>query len=164
MQFLSLGFVLLLTLGCASKSHILQSDFEAIRQTNTGALITVNLDTNGKVREDKSCYLNIQDGESRYELPLIKGSNDYALPLASPRAEIVKISCGPFYYYELQNQGADFMVSNQNIKYLGVINFKFEDKGKLEWGHATTNSRELKDKIRSMGFEDERVEVELLKL
>lgn len=156
---------LVILASCASSPKVLESDFHKLGATKTGAILTVNLETNGRVREDKSCYLKIDDGENSFELLLNRGQMDYALPISSPnKIEITKISCGPFYYYDLKDQGAAFQVKNQKVKYLGVLNFKFEEKGKLEWGHMTKDERELKQRAQLMGFTEDILEVDLLKL
>ena len=167
-KYNSILLTLIMTASCATSSNVMDSSVDKVRGRSAGTLITVNLDTNGKVREDKTCYLNIQSESNTYKLPLKRGIWDYSLSLEnktpSSKAEIVKISCGPFYYYDLDNQGADFKVSDSSIKYLGIVNFKFEDKGKLEWGHATKNSIELQRRLRLMGLPDTNVELDLLKL
>jgi hypothetical protein len=165
-----LGFILVFLTafvsGCASSSQTLQSDFQKLNMTKSGVVMTVNLQTNGHVREDKSCYLKINDGSNDYELLIQRGIADYALPLQSKgnTVEITKITCGPFYYYDLKNQGATFKVKDQKIKYLGFINFRLEDKGQLEWGHATKDELVIRKRAQSMGFDYESLEVDLLKL
>lgn len=150
--------------GCAGSATVLEPSAQKLARTGTGVLLTVNLNTNGKVREDKQCHLDIVGEKGIFKLPLKRGQWDYALTLPSAKAEITKISCGPFYYYDLKNQGADFEVGVQDIKYLGVINFKLEADGNLEWGHATKNPVELQAHIRQAGLAQENVVVDLLNL
>lgn len=161
-----LTLLLFLLVGCATSTKVLKSDFNTLNSAQTGAILTVNLQTNGKVRDDKNCYLKIDDGNDQYELLLKRGVEDYALPFmsAESKVEITKITCGPFYYYDLKNQGAAFQVKNQKVKYLGFVNFKFEDKGKLEWGHSTKDKNQLRKRAQSMGFSDELIEIDLLNL
>lgn len=167
MKFYSISFLmvsLLILGGCAGSATVLEPSAQKLSRAKTGVLLTVNLNTNGKVREDKQCHLDIMSDKGRFKLPLKRGQWDYALTLPSAKAEITKISCGPFYYYDLKNQGADFEVEVQNIKYLGVINFKLEADGNLEWGHATKNPVELQGHIRQAGLDQENVVVDLLNL
>ena len=152
--------------GCATSSNVVESDFQKLTMTKEGAVLTVNLQTNGRVRDDKNCYLKVNDGTNQFDLLINRGIGDYALPLASGEniIEITKISCGPFYYYDLKDKGATFQVKNQKIKYVGFLNFKLEDKGKLEWGHATMDEAQLRKRAQSMGLGDEVLEIDLLKL
>jgi hypothetical protein len=166
MKSLFFSVLLLFFMGCATSTKVLESDFQQLSRTKTGAILTVNLETNGRVRDDKNCSLKIEDENNQFELKLKRGEGDYALPLLSNEKnfEITKITCGPFYYYDLKNQGAAFSVKNQKIKYLGVVNFKLEDKGELEWGHATKDERELLRRAQLMGLTEEDLEIDLLKL
>ncbi len=163
---LPLFLVTFLLAGCATSTKVLESDFQKLSMTKVGVVLTVNLQTNGRVRDDKNCYLKIDDGKNHFELLINRGVGDYALPLVSGEnvIEITKITCGPFYYYDLKDQGATFQVKNQKIKYLGFINFKLEDKGNLEWGHATKDELQLRKRAQSMGFDDDSLEIDLLKL
>ncbi|MCR9204608.1 MAG: hypothetical protein NXH75_08535 [Halobacteriovoraceae bacterium] len=163
---LSLFFVALFFTGCATSTKVLESDFQKVSMTKEGVLLTVNLQTNGRVRDDKSCYLNIDAGKNHFQLLIKRGVGDYALPLQSGEGdvEITKISCGPFYYYDLKNQGATFQVKREKVKYLGFIDFELEDKGKLEWGHSTMNENHLRQRAQRMGLNDDSLEIDLLKL
>ncbi len=163
---LSFVFVTFLLAGCATSTKVLKSDFQKLSMTKEGAVLTVNLQTNGRIRKDKSCYLNISDGKDDFQLLINRGEGDYALPLRSGgnTVEITKITCGPFYYYDLKDQGATFQVKNHMVKYLGFINFQLEDKGKLVWGHATVDKLELRKRTQLMGFDDGNLEIDLLKL
>jgi hypothetical protein len=164
LSFVFLGSLLLM--GCAGTTNVVKSDFQKLKVANEGAFLTVNLQTNGRVRDDKNCYLKFEDGESYFQLLINRGTGDYALPLVSGETvfEITKISCGPFYYYDLKDQGATFKVDKDKVKYLGHINFKFEEKGKLEWGHATKNDFELRKRALSMGLGDSSLKIDLLNL
>lgn len=168
MKSFKLSFILVIFLlaGCASSTKVLESDFQKVAMRKEGALLTVNLQTNGRVRDDKTCHLSISDGQNHFELSLNRGVGDYALPLQSGEGvvEITKISCGPFYYYDLKNQGASFKLKSQKIKYLGYIDFELEDKGKLEWGHSTMNEDQLRNRAQRMGFNEDTLEIDLLKL
>jgi hypothetical protein len=169
---LPLLLVFFLLAGCATPTKVLESDFQKLSMTKVGVVLTVNLQTNGRVRDDKNCYLKIDDGKNHFELLINRGVGDYALPLPLPLPlvsgenviEITKITCGPFYYYDLKDQGATFQVKDQKIKYLGFINFQLQDKGKLEWGHATKDELQLRQRAQSMGFDDDSLEIDLLKL
>lgn len=166
MMKIGLFLVFFLLAGCATSTNVLESDFHKLSKTKEGALLTVNLQTNGRVRDDKNCYLKIDDGKAHFELLINRGVGDYALPLVSGEnvVEITKITCGPFYYYDLKDQGATFQVKNQKIKYLGFINFQLQDRGNLEWGHATKDELKLRQRAQSMGFDDDSLEIDLLKL
>lgn len=152
--------------GCATSSKQLESDFQLVKTNQFGVVLSVDLKTNGFLREDKVCFLKIEDGLNSYELTLEKGLNDYALSFTTSqnKIEITQINCGPFYYYDLKNQGTAFSVSPQKVKYLGIINFKLQDKGKLEWGLSTKDKSELLKRAISMGFDEETIEVSLLDL
>jgi|GEM_PF-2721265 len=165
-MFLPIFLVIFLFAGCATSTKVLESDIPKLTMTKVGALLTVNLQTNGRVRDDKNCYLKIDDGKNHFELLINRGVGDYALALESGESivEITKITCGPFYYYDLKDQGATFQVKNQMVKYLGFINFQLEDKGKLEWGHATKDELQLRKRAHSLGFVDDSLEIDLLKL
>ena len=168
MKYLDLilfSIVLLIT-SCATSLKVLESDFQKLTTTKTGVLLTLNLETNGRVRKDKECYLTIDDGKEKFELLIKRGLGDYALPMLSTTdvTEITKISCGPFYFYNLKDQGATFRIRDQKIKYIGFINFNFQDKGNLEWGHALTNKSQLRDRAESMGIDKDFLEIDLLKL
>jgi hypothetical protein len=157
-------FLLFLLSGCAGSKVALKSDFQKMSESKSGTLLTINLQTNGRIREGQQCYLNFEDGANKYELLLQEGMWDYALPFNQNEAEITKITCGPFYYYDLKNQGARFKFSNEKIKYLGIINFELEEKGKMEWGLATKDETKLEDRIQQMGLFRENVEIDILKL
>lgn len=151
---------------CATSTQVLESDVRQVNLAKMGAVLSVNLQTNGRVRDDKDCFLNIDDGKNNFKLLINKGVGDYALPLGFSESviEITKISCGPFYYYDLKGQGAVFHLKSQKIKYLGFLNFKLQDKGELEWGHATKNEIEIRNRTRSMGLDNDSLEIDLLKL
>lgn len=162
MKYFILGLFLLSS--CANSPVPLKSDFQKLSEDKTGTLLTVNLNTNGQIREGNKCYLKFEDGVNRYELLLNEGVWDYALPFNQNKAEMTKITCGPFYYYDLTNQGAKFTFDNEKIKYLGIVNFELEDKGHMEWGLATKDKKRLEERILQMGLSEENVEIDILEL
>lgn len=155
---------LFILVSCAGTPIALKSDFQKLTDKKSGTLLTINLQTNGQIREGKNCLLNFEDGVNKYELILNEGMWDYALPFNQNEAELTKITCGPFYYYDLRNQGTKFKFTNNKIKYLGILNFELEDKGKLEWGLATINKEKLNNRILEMGLDQDNVEIDILKL
>lgn len=159
-------FICLLTVGCATSKNTLKSDFQTVISNKSGVVLSVDLKTNGFLREDKVCFLKIEDELNQYELILERGLSDYALPFTpnQNKIEITQINCGPFYYYDLKNQGTAFSVNPQKVKYLGIVNFKLQEKGKLEWGLTTKDKNELMKRAISMGFDEATVEVSLLDL
>jgi hypothetical protein len=166
LEILPIFLSFLMLTSCTTSLKVIESDFQKLRTQKTGALLTVNLETNGRVRQDKECFLKINDGRSEFKLIIERGVQDYALPILNTGrpVEITTISCGPFYFYDLKNQGAVFTIRDQEIKYLGFVNFSLQEKGKLEWGHETNNQAQLLQRTQSMGLESDSLEVDLLKL
>jgi hypothetical protein len=155
---------LVLLASCTTTPIALKSDFQKLSERKSGTLLTINLKTNGHIREGRNCHLNFEDDVNKYELILNEGIWDYALPFNQNQAELTKITCGPFYYYDLRNQGAKFKFTNDKIKYLGILNFELEEKGKMEWGLATINKDKLNDRILEMGLDQNNVEIDILKI
>lgn len=163
LNFLILGF---LVSSCSTSRKEIVSDFNFLRENNSGIILSVNLQTNGRIRSDKECLLKLEDSNTLFELPLTKGFGRYAIPTMIPneKMEITELNCGPFYYYDLKNQGASFLVEDQRIKYIGQIYFDLKDTGKLEWGHKTKDEHLLQKEIEEMGIDKTKVKIELLQL
>ena len=160
-KFLVLLFLLS---SCSNTPISLKSDFQKLSSDQSGTLVTINLVTNGYIKNGKSCFLKFEDGINNYKLALNEGVWDYALPFNQNEAELTKITCGPFYYYNLKDQGAKFKFDNKKIKYLGIVNFKLQEKGKMEWGLATIDKNKLNDRVLEMGLNQENVDIDILKL
>lgn len=162
---LVLPFILISFLfSCANHQQVLNSNFSTVKSKNTGVLLTVDLNTAGKIKRGKMCNLIINQGKTLYRVPLKEGAFNYALPLNQGVAKIQELTCGPFYYYKIKENGANFQVSNGQISYLGTLDFELEEKGRMTWGPSTKSRRLLEGHLGEMGLTSEDVVIKPLKL
>jgi len=155
---------LFLFLGCSSNGQInLTSDHQILSLSKTGILLSVNLDTNDRIKRGNNCYLIFNNGKKKYSLKLAEGKDHYALDLSMGSYQIDELNCGTFYYFKVDKEAAPFYVSPGKISYIGQLDFELHDHGKLIWGHTHTNRKKLEENILSMGFAPNDVELSLLR-
>ncbi|MFT6069210.1 MAG: hypothetical protein ACJAT2_000313 [Bacteriovoracaceae bacterium] len=155
---------LLVLTSCASKKSVLNSNFNTVKVNKTGALVTIDLDTDGKIKRGQSCKLYIRHNETSYQMPLKEGTYNYALPLGAGMANLQELNCGAFYYYKLDDPRSTFKVVNGKLSYLGTLDFKLEDKGKMTWGPNTKKRQLLENHLGEMGLTGDEVSIEPLEL
>jgi hypothetical protein len=110
---------LVLLVGCASKQPVMNSNFNTVKLNKTGALLTIDLDTAGKIKRGQSCKLLIRHNQETYQMPLKEGAFNYALPLGAGMANLQELNCGAFYYYKIDDPRSTFKIENGKLSYLG---------------------------------------------
>lgn len=164
MRLITSLFIMSLLVSCSNHQKVLNSNFSEVKAKNTGVLLTIDLNTAGKIKRGKMCNLVINQNKALYRVPLKEGTYNYALPLSQGQANIKEFTCGPFYYYKLKENGAQFQVSNGIISYLGTLDFELEEKGEMTWGPSTKSKRLLEGHLGEMGLTGEEVIISPLKL
>lgn len=149
---------------CTHNQKRLNSNLNSVKTTGTGAIISVDLDTQGKIKRGKKCNLIIGQNNQLFSVPLKEGSFNYALPLGEGSANLKELNCGPFYYYKLVDRGAWFDIKKGTISYLGTLDFSLEDKGEMTWGPSTKSKRLLEGNLGEMGLTSEEVVIDPLKI
>ena len=149
---------------CATKAPVINSNFNTVKVNKTGALLTIDLDTAGKIKRGQSCNLLIRHNEETYQMPLKEGAYNYALPLGAGMANLQELNCGSFYYYKLDDPRSTFKVESGKVSYLGTLDFKLEDKGEMTWGPNTKKRALLEGHLGEMGLTGDEVSIEPLAL
>lgn len=149
---------------CATKEPVMNSNFNTVKVNKTGALITIDLNTDGKITRGQSCKLLIRHNEEVFGLPLKEGAYNYALPLGAGMGNLQELNCGAFYYYKLNDPRSTFTLQNGKVSYLGTLDFKLEDKGQMTWGPNSKSRSLLESHLGEMGLTGDEVSIEPLAL
>lgn len=155
---------LALLVSCASKQPVLNSNFNTVKVNKTGALLTIDLDTAGKIKRGQSCKLLVRHNQETFQLPLKEGAYNYALPLGAGMGNIQELNCGAFYYYKINDPRSTFTLSSGKVSYLGTLDFKLEEKGEMTWGPNTKSMSLLESHLGEMGLTGDEVSIEPLAL
>lgn len=161
--FLLLPFLLI---SCASTSQtsVLKPSLSKLRQSNTGVILTIDLNTSGKIKRGSSCHIQIDQDKKSFKVPLKEGDFNYSLPLKAGMAKIVEFSCGVFYYYALKDAGTNFFVKEGEITYLGTIDFELDKNGEMTWGPSTKSRIDLEANLEEMGVSKSEAQIKILSL